>query len=149
MSTPTPTPLNGQLIGQTHYATRALLNRELNRLGIDFETSVALNLTAGGETRPTEAELASLMADALKTDTTATRSIIENALKEGLLERDADAEPRLRLTPTGTEVREGVATVMAPVIARLYGDLPEADLAAAARVLAAVRSRANAELAAG
>ena len=42
-------PLNGQVIGMTHYATRALLERVLESLNLTFEQSVVLNVVASGD----------------------------------------------------------------------------------------------------
>ena len=45
MTTTTPA-LNGQIVGMTHYATRALLDRVLRSVEMTFEQSVVLNLVA-------------------------------------------------------------------------------------------------------
>ncbi|MBX7267041.1 hypothetical protein KIF24_14090 [Micromonospora sp. Llam7] len=38
------TTLDGQLLGRTHHATRAVLERELTRLGLTFAQSLLLTI---------------------------------------------------------------------------------------------------------
>jgi DNA-binding MarR family transcriptional regulator len=51
------------------------------------------------------------------------------------------------LTPAGRERSERIAAGIAVIAARLYGDLPAADLETTQRVLTTVTERANAALA--
>ena len=53
----------------------------------------------------------------------------------------------MALTAAGAARFGQIQDAIGQVTARLYGDLPEADLATAHRVLATVTERANAELA--
>lgn len=66
----------------------------------------------------------------------------------GLLRALPAGGSELALTDAGREVQRRVADAVAGVTARLYGDVPAADLAVAGRVLTLVKQRADAELAA-
>jgi hypothetical protein len=137
-------PVNGQDIGQAHYATRAVLERLLTGIGLQFETSVALNLVGNAASAPTEAELAGQLEQGLKISPQQARGILSQLTDQGLTSTDGS---EVNLTPTGrarvAQVRDGLAEITG----RLYGDLPAGDLIVAQRVLASVTERANAELA--
>jgi hypothetical protein len=120
MTAPT---LNGQVIGQAHFATRALLDRVLAQTGTTFEESVALNLVAN------HGDL-----------TLTTAKVLADLRTQGLLSDD-------ELTDEGRARFAHISAGIADIAARLYGDLPADDLAIAGRVLATVTARARAELA--
>lgn len=142
MST-TPT-LNGQVIGQAHYATRALLERATGPLGLSFGQVVALNALAAG---PVErAQLVHRITSTLKIDEPAVRELIDGLVDADLTQVDGPA-PHLRLTDGGRATQTRVADAVAGITARLYGDIPAGEAEAAARVLTVVTQRANAELA--
>jgi hypothetical protein len=65
------------------------------------------------------------------------------ALSLGLLEADGG---EVVLTPAARELQARVVGTTDEIRNRLWGDLPEADLAAAGRVMSTALSRANAEL---
>ncbi|MGW7366953.1 hypothetical protein ACWGI8_26850 [Streptomyces sp. NPDC054841] len=152
MST-TPT-VNGQVIGQAHYATRAVLERVLARTGTTFEQSVALNATATvGEGDAGEgverARLIDRMTGTLKIDEAAVLAVIAELTSAQLLETAAGDDAVLRLTDAGASLNRTIRASVGEITARLYADLPADDLAAAGRVLAVVTERANAELTVG
>ena len=128
--------LNGQIIGQASIATRALLNRELDRVGLSFEQSVALNLAAGGGPVTVDA-----LVTGLRTPTAAAEAALSGLTEAGLLAADGT------VTPAGADLQKQVSARIAEITGRLYGDLPADDLVTAARVLTEVTARANAELA--
>ncbi|MET8359130.1 hypothetical protein [Micromonospora sp. NPDC005171] len=137
--------LNGQVIGQAHYATRALLERATGPLGLSFGQVVALNALAAG---PVErAQLVHRMTSTLKVDEPAVRAVIDALVDADLAQVDGPA-PRLRLTDTGHVTQARVADAVAGITARLYAGIPADEADAAARVLTLVTQRANAELAA-
>ncbi|MFD8691727.1 hypothetical protein [Streptomyces sp. NPDC059651] len=141
--------INGQVIGQAHYATRAVLERLLAQTGATFHESVALNATAENAGSIERDRLVERMTSTLKVDTTTAEAALAGLLAQGLLEeRSADA-PVLALTAAGKEAhraqRAGIASITAP----LYADLPAEDMAAAGRVLTELTARANAVLAEG
>jgi hypothetical protein len=128
--------LNGQIIGQASIATRALLNRELDRLGLTFEQSVALNLAAGGGPVTTDA-----LVTGLRIPAAAAEAALSGLTEGGLLASDGT------VTPAGGDLQRQLSARIAEITGRLYGDLPANDLVTAARVLTEVTARANAELA--
>ncbi|MFJ9682697.1 hypothetical protein ACIRP2_32295 [Streptomyces sp. NPDC101194] len=142
----TPT-LNGQVIGQAHYATRALLDRLLAATGTTFHQSVALNATAdrGAATEP--AWLVDRMTGTLKIDAEAAESVLAELAAAGLVAELPGDTPHLALTAAGRALQEANRAGIAEITARLYGDLPAEDLAAAGRVLTEVTARANAAMA--
>ncbi|MFF5181606.1 hypothetical protein ACFY2Q_26550 [Micromonospora sp. NPDC000316] len=144
MST-TPT-LTGQVIGQAHYATRALLERAVAPLGLTFGQVLALNVLAAGPVERTR--IVHRITSTLKVDEPAVHEIITGILDADLARSaspDVD-DPRMQLTDTGHDVQARVAAVVAGITARLYADIPADEAATVARVLTLVTQRANAEL---
>ena len=143
MST-TPT-LNGQVLGQAERATRAVLDRMLERHGLGFHEWVAVNRTAtteGGAVH--KAALVGQLGQGLKIDEVAARAAVGSAIEAGVLAEDGDT---ISLTGAGRTEYDRISGAIAHVTARLYGDLPAEDLATAGRVLTIVTERANALLA--
>ncbi|MEW1689327.1 hypothetical protein ACIQOF_14945 [Streptomyces sp. NPDC091265] len=138
--------VNGQVIGQAHYATRAVLERLLAGTGTTFHQSVALNATADGGGVIERHRLVERMTSTLKTDSAVAESALSELIAAGLLEERTDGTPQLALTAAGRELHRTHRTGIADITARLYADLPPEDLATAARVLTVVTARANAVL---
>ncbi|SCF11788.1 DNA-binding transcriptional regulator, MarR family [Micromonospora coriariae] len=143
--------LNGQVIGQAHYATRALLERAVAPLGLSFGQVLTLNVLAAGTTERTR--LVHRITSTLKVDEPTVHTLITQLVDAGLAQAGdhtstGGGEPQVRLTDTGHTVRGRVADAVAGITARLYGDIPADETSVAARVLALVTQRANAELAA-
>jgi hypothetical protein len=136
--------LNGQVLGQAERATRAVLDRMLERHGQTFHEWVAVNRTAGVGGTVHKGALIGQLAEGLKIDETAARTAVDNAVAAGLL---AETENTVGLTDAGRTEYEQITGAIAHVTARLYGDLPADDLATTARVLTIVTERANALLA--
>ncbi|WP_433111207.1 hypothetical protein [Micromonospora sp. CA-246542] len=137
--------LNGQVIGQAHFATRALLDRAVAPLGVDFAQVLALNaLTAGPADRTS---LVRRLASARRVDESAVREVIAGLVDAGLARLDDTAEPQVSLTDAGHRTQARVAEAVGGITARLYGDIPPAEADVAARVLTLVTERANDELA--
>jgi hypothetical protein len=145
MST-TPT-VNGQVIGQAHYATRAVLEGLLARTGTTFHQSVALNATADSGAAVDRTQLITRMTGTLKiAEPVALATIAELTVSE-LMETLPGDDTRLRLTDAGQTLNREIRTAVGELTARLYADLAADDLATAGRVLTLVTARANAELA--
>ncbi|GAA2794045.1 hypothetical protein GCM10010441_19110 [Kitasatospora paracochleata] len=142
----TTPPLNGQVIGRAHYATRAAFERLLAPSGTTFPQSVALNAVAGGAVD--REQVIGRLTDGLKIDHAAAEAVVAELIDARLLAAPAGDRADLELTAAGEELNRTVRAAADELTARLYGDLPAEDLAAAARVLTAVTARANAELAA-
>ncbi|WP_406064965.1 hypothetical protein [Micromonospora sp. NBC_00860] len=139
--------LNGQVIGQAHYATRALLERAAAPLGVKFNQVLALNVLANGPTEP--AQLTQRITSTLKVDEREVQRVLTTLVDANLAQVDHDADtPRLLLTDAGHAVQARIADAVADISARLYADIPTDEASAAARALTVVTQRANAELAA-
>ncbi|WP_433538947.1 MarR family winged helix-turn-helix transcriptional regulator [Micromonospora sp. CA-249363] len=137
--------LNGQVIGQAHFATRALLDRAVAPLGVDFGQVLALNaLTAGPVART---PLVRRLANARKVDESAVHEVIDHLVDAGLAQLDDTTEAQVSLTDAGHATQARVAEAVAGITARLYGDIPPAEADVAGRVLTLVTERANDELA--
>ena len=145
---PGPT-LNGQDIGQAERATRAVLDRLLARTGTQFHGWVIINLLAAGDGALGEDELTGRVTHGLKIGEDAVHAAAAELAWQGLISREpaAGGEPQVALTAAGTARFEQIQDGIGQVTQRLYGGLPESDLAIAHRVLATVTERANAELA--
>lgn len=127
--------LNGQVIGQAERATRAVLERLLERVGTPFEQWVSLNLTATSGPLGA-AELAGRLRIPLGSATGALAALTT----DGLLAGDGT------LTPAGRDRHAEITTGLTAITDRLYGDLPAGGLAVAGRVLTLITARATAEL---
>ncbi|MEU1471160.1 MarR family winged helix-turn-helix transcriptional regulator [Streptomyces sp. NPDC005761] len=141
--------VNGQVIGQAHYATRAVLESVLAATGTTFHQSVALNATAdsGGSTE--RHLLLERMTSTLKIDATTVETVLAGLIAQGLLEQEPGDAARLTMTPAGSELHHTHRAALTKITDRLYADLPAEDLAAAGRVLTEVTARADAVLAEG
>jgi len=146
--TSTPT-LNGQDIGQAESAVRAVLNRLLARTGTPFHSWVILNLLGRSGGALGEDELTGQVLHGLKIGEDAVHAAAAGLAGQGLISRapQAGGGTQVALTAAGAARFEEIQDGIGEVTARLYGGLPEADLATAHRVLATVAERANAELA--
>ncbi|WP_327371576.1 hypothetical protein [Streptomyces sp. NBC_01217] len=147
--TATPT-VNGQVIGQAHYATRAVLERLLATTETTFHQSVALNVIADNGESIERDRLVDRMTGTLKIEAEVAEASLAELTAAGLLEEDvADGAPRIGFTPAGRDRQQTHRAKIAEITARLYAGLPAEDLAAAGRVLTEVTARANAVLAGG
>ena len=145
--------VNGQVIGQAHYATRAVLEGLLAASGTTFHQSVALNATADSGGSIERHRLVERMTSTLKTDAPTVETVLTGLIAKGLLEEQPGEQPgdvtQLAHTAAGVALHRTHRAGIAEITARLYADLPAEDLAAAARVLTEVTARANAVLAEG
>lgn len=139
--------LNGQVIGQAHYATRALLETVLAPTGTTFNQSVALNAVADGGAAVDHGALVARMTGALKIDESAVLAAIGELTGSKLLETLPGDAYRLRLTEAGRTLNGQIRAAVAEITERLYGGLPAEDLQTAGRLLVLVTARANEALA--
>ncbi|SIM71778.1 hypothetical protein [Micromonospora cremea] len=143
--------LNGQVVGQAHYATRALLERAVAPLGVTFGQALTLNVLAAGAIERTG--LVHRITSTLKVDEPAAHTLITQLVDADLAQVDdrtptGAGQPRVWLTDTGHTVQGRISDAVAGITARLYADIPADETSTAARVLTLVTQRANAELAA-
>lgn len=137
--------LNSQILGQAHYAARALLERELARTGNTFVHSLALNALASRGGTAARRAIAERMAFTVKIGEGEALKALAELAGSGLVETAASAEEdRIQLTEAGRALQSRLAAFAAEVAPRVYGTVPEEDLAVAARVLLQITERANA-----
>jgi hypothetical protein len=140
--TTTPT-LNGRVIGMTHYATRAVLERVLESLDLTFDQSVVLNVVASADAPVAREQVVSRVASGLKVSDAVAAAAVDALAASGIV----SAGDEIALTERGAAVQRAIRVEIDAITARLYGDLPADDLATAGRVLTTVTERANAMLA--
>ncbi|WJV50063.1 hypothetical protein [Streptomyces flavofungini] len=137
-STPSAPLLNGQVIGITYHAVAAVRDRLLAARGLNFHQSVALQAVSDGLDR---AGAVDYMTAKLKISEPAARLLLDEIADAGMVDGSLPS-----LTDKGARAQRAFANAVAETAERLYGDLPEADREIAARALAHVTARANAEL---
>jgi DNA-binding MarR family transcriptional regulator len=139
-------PFGTQLVGQTENAFGAILDRELAGTALSRDRWVALTVVvmSGGSTP--RSQLVARVSGALKLDPGAVQEAIAALLEAGLLEASDGATPVVSATAAGRGLQTRVRTAVGDITARLWGDIPSADLDVAARVLNTVLERADAEL---
>lgn len=132
--------LNGQVIGIAYHAIAAVRDRLLAASGLTFHQSVALKAVADGLGR---AGAVDRVTATLKIDEPEAYALLAGLAEGGLLDGD-----HMSLTDRGGAAHRGFTDAAAGLTERLYGELPAAEREVAARALAHVTARANAELAA-
>ncbi|MGW7313729.1 hypothetical protein [Streptomyces sp. NPDC054854] len=140
--------LNGQVIGITYHAIAAVRDQLLAARGLTFHQSVALKAVADGLDR---AGVVDRVTSTLKVDASRAHALLDELAAGGLLDgvrHDGVRATPPSLTDKGESLHRGFTDAVAGLTERLYGDLPAAEREIAARVLAHVTARANAELAA-
>jgi hypothetical protein len=143
MNVQTPTAFGPALIGQTEKALDAILVRELDGTGVSAAGWVLLKLADGPGEQLDRRALVERARVQAKFPAEKSEAEIASLLSLDMLAADgAD----LVLTPAARELQTRVIGATDVVRGRLWGDLPESDLATAGRVLETVLSRANAEL---
>ena len=131
-------------VGLAHYAARGVLEHVLARHGLTFQQQLVLRtaVTADGPLAPSA--LVAAAHRSLKADLADLRTTVDELVARGLLAHDgAHVHP----THDGRQLLAVTVEETAPYSARIWGGIPDEDLAAAGRVLATVTERANAELA--
>ena len=145
MSTTSP-PFSAQLLGQTEKAANAILDRLLAGTGLTEPQWVTLNLAIGAAGTLDNDALAGRVAGVFKTGAGEAQAHIAGLVDAQLLQAPAGAP--VQVTDAGQQLYRQVRRATAEITERLWGDVPEADLATAGRVLSTVLARADAELAA-
>jgi hypothetical protein len=143
MDTATTPPFGPALIGQTEKALDAILRRELAGTGASPAGWVLLKLAEGAGGRLDRQDLVDRAAAEAKFEATKAEAEIETLLSLGLLDDDAG---EVVLTSDARELQARVVGTTDEIRGRLWGDVPEPELATAGRVLGTVLLRANAEL---
>ncbi|BFO18031.1 hypothetical protein SHKM778_44190 [Streptomyces sp. KM77-8] len=139
------TTADSRALGLAHYAARGVLEHVLALHGTTFRQQVALRAAVDADVPQTRDELVARVRGSLKADPPTLRATVDELLARRLLVTDG---AHLRPTAAGRELLAAVGARTAPISARIWGGIPDEDLAAAGRVLALVTERADAELAA-
>jgi hypothetical protein len=140
--------LTGDAINLAARAVQAVLEGLLEETGTSFHEWVTLNAVAASGGSIEQHVLEARLHDSLKRDADAIDEAIAHLVNEGHLRRVPGAEAALEVTPSGSALHDRIRSGSGEIAARLYEGIPVEDLAATARVLATVRERANADLAA-
>ncbi|MFB6854849.1 MarR family transcriptional regulator [Streptomyces sp. NPDC056341] len=143
--TTTAPAADARALGLAHYAARGVLEHVLARHGITFHQQIALRAALTADAPQAPDDLVAQVQGSLKADPGDIRSTLDELLAKQLLDTDG---AHLRPTDAGRELLAAVGAESTPISARIWGGIPDEDLAAAGRVLALVTERANAELAA-
>ncbi|MFI6872687.1 MarR family winged helix-turn-helix transcriptional regulator [Streptomyces sp. NPDC050400] len=146
--TTTAPRLNGQIIGQAFYATRALLDRRLTHEGVTFNQSLVLNVLAQHGGSWGRQALVERMTGTTKVTAEVAHAAFAELVAAGLVETGPGDRPDLLLTKTGRALQERLAEAVAGIAERVYANIPDDELAAAAQVLIRLTEQANAALAA-
>ena len=145
MTTNTTAPADARALGLAHYAARAVLESVLARHGLGFQQQIVLRPVVLADGPVDRARLAADTVTALKADEDSVQGTIDELIAAGLV---ATGASDVRITDAGQALYARITQETSGASARIWGDIPEADLLAAGRVLALVTERANAELAA-
>ena len=138
----TPPALTGQDIGQAARATNAILEVLLAETGTPFTTWVALNVLATSGSPQSRDALLQRLTSGLKIAEDIAQAAVADLVSRGY----ASEQAVLDLTTEGGALHGRIRTGIDRVTERLYGGLPEDDLATTRRILAIVTERANSEL---
>jgi DNA-binding MarR family transcriptional regulator len=148
MTSTTPT-FSAQLLGQTEKAANAILDRLLARPGLTEPQWVTLSLAvASGDTVEPD-EFVNLVSGALKIGEAGARTLLADLADAHFVDVPDDGHAPVKATDAGQQLYRQIRAQVSRITDRLWGDLPEEDLATAGRVLSTVLQRANAELSAG
>jgi len=138
--------LTGRDIGMAEKATRALLDRRLAEADLPFASWTVLYTLAAEPEPVTREELVRRLVYGLKIGEGEASAAVDGLAADGLV-APAPGADGLAMTQAGEAVHGPIRQAVAEITVELYGDLPEADLAATQRTLAEVTRRANARLA--
>lgn len=137
-----------QLIGQTEKTLNAILGRLLAGTGLTEPQWVTLTVTIMGGGSVPPGQLVSRVAGALKVTETEARARVDELVAAQLLADPGEDGAPVAVTDAGRDLHASIRASVAEITQRLWGDVPADELATAARVLAMVLDRGNAQLAA-
>ena len=147
MSTTTPT-FSPAVLGQTEKALNAILDRQLAGTGLTERHWITLTLTVVSGGTVDRDELVARVAGGLKVNEAEAQSLIDELAAARLVQASEDEGSLVKLTDSGQLLHSQIRAGVTQITERMWGDLPDEDLATAGRVLSTVLERANAELAA-
>ncbi|MEU4580206.1 hypothetical protein [Nonomuraea sp. NPDC023979] len=130
-----------QVIGQTEKALNTLLERQLAGTSITEPQWVTLTLTVVSDGTLSGDALAERISHSLKVDQATAHQRIVELTAANLVRTSQDGI--VEATEDGKAQWNQVRAAIARITEKLWGDLPEEELATAGRVLNTVLSRAN------
>jgi hypothetical protein len=134
------------VLGETEKALNAILIRELSASGLTEHQWIAMQLTLAGGGTVAHGQLVDRLAGALKRGTTQAEERVDELVAAGVLACvDDEGDGLVRVTDAGHQIHGRIRGAVAEITGRLWGDLPNADLATTGRTLATILARANAE----
>ena len=139
-TTPTFTP---RLIGETEKTLNAILDRHLSGAGLTEQHWITLTLAVVSSGSIDRGELVKQVSGGAKFSDDDVRARVSELIGMQLLDDSGSRE--VTVTNAGRELHARIRAANVELTERLWGDLPKADLEVAARVLATVLERANAE----
>ncbi|MFF0723418.1 MarR family transcriptional regulator [Streptomyces sp. NPDC004134] len=142
--TTTAPAADARALALAHYAARGVLEHVLARHGVTFQQQIALRAAVTAGAPQSADELVAQVQGSLKADPAGIRATLGELAARELLVADG---AHFRPTDAGRELLAAVGAETAPFSARIWGGIAAEDLAAAGRVLALVKERADAELA--
>jgi DNA-binding MarR family transcriptional regulator len=142
----TPPSFSAQALGQTEKALNAILDRRLAGTGLTEPQWIALSLVVMSGGSSERAALVTRLTGGIKVSAADAEALVDALVAAQLVQSAGDSA--VELTTAGQELHSSIRVDVVQITERLWGDLPQEDLAAAGRVLDAVLTRANAELAA-
>jgi DNA-binding MarR family transcriptional regulator len=135
-------PFGTQLIGRTEKSLNAILDRILGDSGLNETEYVAMRFCAAHPGAP-RAEATAQLATVFRKGEEHAAAQVERLVSAGIVESDPAGS--LELTAAGRELQARLVAEIESITARLWGDIPAADLEVAGRVLSTVLRRAAAE----
>jgi DNA-binding MarR family transcriptional regulator len=137
--------LSPRVIGQAEKTLNAFLNQQLAGTGVTEPQWVILTLTVTGGGTADHEQLARRVAGALKISEADAQARVGELVAAELLRQSPDET--ITVSDAGQQLHRRIQTFAAEITERLWGDLPDKDLATTGRVLAIVTERASALLA--
>lgn len=134
-----------RLIGETEKSLNAILDRHLAGAKLTEQHWITLTLVVASGGAIDRGELVERVSAGAKFGEDDVRARVTELVERQQLLDDSDS-PKVTLTDTGKELHARIRSANVELTQRLWGDLPAADLEVAARVLATILERANAEL---
>jgi DNA-binding MarR family transcriptional regulator len=139
--------LTPRIVGQAENAHRPVLDRVLLATGTSMSQWVALVMTAESGEGLGRDELARQIASALKVNGITAEGAITELTTAHLLTGASSASTHVQITQAGRARYQQIRTGVDEVVTRAYRDIPTEDLQSAARVLALITERLDAETA--
>jgi hypothetical protein len=131
-----------QILGETEKALNAILNRLLAGTGVTEPQWITLSVTMANGGSIAQDALVGRVAGVFKTGEAQAQAQIAGLADLDLVQV---SDATVQATDAGQQLHGRTRTATVEITQRLWGDLPQEDLAATARVLSTALARAEAE----